>query len=267
MIGVRRIAIVILALAGGLPSLAEGAESAGDLIERGIGLMRGRDYEGALRAFLDANAREPSSQAVAEIGLAEQALGRWADAEIHLTQAVAVPNDRWIDKYHAVLAAALAAVQGHLGSVLVEGTPRGAAIRFDSEVLGTIPLTLPSRVPIGQHALDVRADGYKPFSSPVTIAGGELRRVHVALEVETKRLVIEPLIEHAASASPRPREQAEEAVDRTASWIGIVGGVIVGVAGIVLYKLDDQRLGVGAVAVGGGAAVGATAGLFVVRFP
>ncbi|HEX3679122.1 MAG TPA: hypothetical protein VHU90_05320, partial [Galbitalea sp.] len=81
-----------IALSCGVARAATPEES----IERGVRMMQSGQFEAAMREFLDADARAPSAHAGAEIGLAERALGRWADAELHLTEALASVDDAWI---------------------------------------------------------------------------------------------------------------------------------------------------------------------------
>ena len=76
------------------------------LLREGIELRRaGRDAE-ALARFERAHAVEPSPRTLAQMGLAEQALGRWVRAEAHLRAALAPRDDAWIERNRAALDAA-----------------------------------------------------------------------------------------------------------------------------------------------------------------
>src|SRR5688572_26126191 len=109
----RRLSIacaVALSLAG--EARADDVES---LIQRGIDLRRrGQDAE-ALESFRAANERRPTPRAMAQIGLAEQALGRWIDADLHLGEALSAGDDPWIVKNRGALEGARALVEKHLG--------------------------------------------------------------------------------------------------------------------------------------------------------
>src|SRR3982751_2270792 len=98
MVGTVRGALAVVLIAGALVGAARQAraDDAEPLIRRGIELRRaGRDAE-ALEQFRQANQLAPSPRAAAQIGLAEQALGRWLDADGHLRAALAAPSDPWI---------------------------------------------------------------------------------------------------------------------------------------------------------------------------
>src|SRR5260221_25029 len=79
------------------------AQDADAFIKQGIALRRALKEQEALTAFRRAYELAPSPRAVAQIGLAEQALGRWADAEAHLLTALEAVSDPWIDKYRTPL--------------------------------------------------------------------------------------------------------------------------------------------------------------------
>lgn len=79
------------------PQLALGqAQSPDQLIEAGVAARRGGDDERALVLFTQAWASGHSPRARAQMGLAEQALGKFVDAEAHLSEALAAPGDAWI---------------------------------------------------------------------------------------------------------------------------------------------------------------------------
>lgn len=151
-------------------------------IRRGIELRRRGDDAAALAEFQRADGLAPSSRTQAQIGFAEQALGRWRDAEEHLVRALADGGDVWIRKNRPTLERSRAAVGAHLGSLEVLGGPAGAELRVDGHVLGRLPLARPLRVAAGTVGVEVRADGYLPTARSVTIAAGELTRETVSLQ-------------------------------------------------------------------------------------
>ena len=62
--------------------------SAEEHLTRGVELRRQGQTEQALAEFQRAHAASPSGRTLAQMGLAEQALKRWADAEKHLAEAL-----------------------------------------------------------------------------------------------------------------------------------------------------------------------------------
>src|SRR5450432_505854 len=91
-------------------ALAPSDEDAVGLMRQGIELRRaGRDQD-ALDLFQRAERVAPSPRGLAQIGLAEQALGRWVAANRHLGSALKNQGDPWIARNHAKLEKAARAV-------------------------------------------------------------------------------------------------------------------------------------------------------------
>src|SRR5690348_2231148 len=98
------------------------------LIRHGVSLRAaGRDDE-ALAEFQRANAIHSSPRAIAQIGLAEQAVGHWLDADEHVRAALAAANDPWIQHNRAALEEALGVISHRLGSLDVRGGVPGAEV-------------------------------------------------------------------------------------------------------------------------------------------
>jgi len=83
------------------------AEDVESLIKKGTELRRVHRDREALAEFRKAAAIEETPRVLAQIALAEQALGIWVDAEAHLKKALAAESDAWIRKNAGVLRGAL----------------------------------------------------------------------------------------------------------------------------------------------------------------
>jgi hypothetical protein len=66
------------------------------------------------------------------------------------------------------------------GSVRILSSPAGAAIYLDSEYRGTTPATV-SAVPPGSHTLEIRTDGYDPWTAPVAVKAGSIVNISATL--------------------------------------------------------------------------------------
>src|SRR5215471_3743382 len=96
----RRSPVIALALVVAQPAMAEDAEA---LVKRGVELRKkGHDRE-ALAEFQKALAIRETPRVLAQIGLAEYALGLWLPAEEHLNGALHHPSDPWIQRNRAAL--------------------------------------------------------------------------------------------------------------------------------------------------------------------
>lgn len=157
------------------------AADANDLLAEGVRLRREQKDQQALTVFREAVRQQATPRALAQLGLCEQALGLWVGAEGHIQAALKSPGDPWVRKNAPTLDEALKVVQATLGSIEPWGTPPGAQISVDGEVVGTLPLAQPLRATEGRHVLNVMSPNHIPVSRVVNVRAGGLWREHIAL--------------------------------------------------------------------------------------
>lgn len=250
-------------------------------LTKGVELRRQKRHAESLDAFRKAHELDPSPRTLAQIGLAEQSLKRWVDAELHLTQALASSEYPWIAKNRQPLEQALSAVKSHVGQLAVVG-PRGARVIVGEADSGTLPLANPVHVSEGPTSVRVQLDGYVPFERNLSVPGGG------SLTIEATLAPLAPA-EPAVGAAPAPaalsfdRDQpASGQTSRIVGWslLGVSAAAIA--AGVTFLVLDgketcskpspdarcprlyDTKLE-GWVALGAGVAAGAAGGLFLYR--
>jgi len=169
----------VLLVAGAASVQAEDVDA---IIKKGTDLRRkGRDAE-ALTEFRRAAKIQSSPRVTAQIGLAEQALGLWLDANTHVSQALESHRDPWIAKNLKALERALATIQGHLTQLEVWGSPDGAEILIDGKRVGALP-TATVWVAPGDVPLEIKADGYTSASRVLKVTEGGRLREHVELRL------------------------------------------------------------------------------------
>jgi hypothetical protein len=174
------------------------ADDVDALLKKGVELRRGGKEQEALDVFQRAARIKRAPRVVAQVALAEQALGVWASAERDLTEALAGgEKDPWITKNRRQLEDALHVIQSHLGSLEVLGQPVGAEVLADGEVVGKLPMATPLRLPIGEISLTLRKDGYDKVTRVVAITKGSLVRENIALHLA-------PIAPVAAFAANKP---------------------------------------------------------------
>jgi hypothetical protein len=166
------------AFADGIPDRNAEADQA---IRRGIEARRRNADQEALQEFEKAYALVPSTRAAAQIGLACQALGRWAEAEEKIAGVLAETNDPWIQKNRGPLEESLKEIRGHVGTLDVIGSPPGAEVLVEGRRVGALPLPGPVRASAGTVSLEVRADGYLPIVRNVLVSADQLSRESVNL--------------------------------------------------------------------------------------
>jgi hypothetical protein len=148
------------------------AQDADALIKQGVELRRAGKDQAALEQFRRAYDVAPTPRALAQMGLAEQALGRWIDGDAHLGKALEAAQDPWIAKYQETLERSRVEIDKHLGSLSVSGGPEGAELRLDGQAMGTLPLRRTLRLPIGAFTLEASAGGHVLLTRSVSIAPG-----------------------------------------------------------------------------------------------
>jgi hypothetical protein len=188
--------LVLLSIAS-LARFAAAADdaSAADLLRAGVKLRHEGLDEAALALFERAAAIAPTPVARAQIALAEQALGRWLDAEAHLRVALDAEEDPWIVANRAALDLARDAIAGHLGWLTVDVGAPSADIHFGGHSIAPF---VEARVASGSGELEVRAAGYAPVERPIDVPPGEHTRLTIALEALRPDLLPEPHVPAAA---------------------------------------------------------------------
>ena len=113
---------------------------ADDLLRQGVERRRQNDDLGALRLFERAYERDKTPRALAQVGLAEQALGRWVVALQHLREALGFQSDEWIIKNRAAIIEAEDRLKDHIGWIDILGGSSGSDVRLDGVLRGKLPL-------------------------------------------------------------------------------------------------------------------------------
>lgn len=216
-----------------------------DLIAEGVQARRdGKDQE-ALGLFEEALRLHPTPQANAQLGLCEQALGLWVQAETHLEEGLKGADDPWIKKHQATLQSSLEVVQRKIGTVEIWGTPAGASTIVDGTAAGKLPLPHALHFAEGRHAITIQAPGYIAEDRVLIVRPGTLSREHVALAPTTPPAPAagtastdEPKV---PSPSARQSEESEESAAtvtpslptwrRVLPWTLAVGAVAAGAFG------------------------------------
>lgn len=209
------------------PSPASQAEAC---IERGVAArVRGED-DVALSEFQRAFSLTPTARVQAQIALAEQALGRWSEAEHDLLAALEVRSDPWIARNEASLRQALTQIQTRLSSLDVRVAESGAEIFVNQRRAGVSPLARPLRVAWGTVTIEVRARGFVTQRRTIELASGSLSREEFALvRVEEATAVASSAASSSTSRGDNSRNASISPARTAVSW---VGPTIVGAAGL-----------------------------------
>ena len=177
--GISCLGLVLAALAasGVAVGVAHAQSTSADqLVTDGLAARRAGHDDEALTLFTRAWDVGHSPRARAQMGLAEQALGRFVEAEQHLQEALASAGDPWIRARVASLQQGLDAVAARLGSLDVRASTPGAAVRVNGRSAGALPLARPLRTPVGSVVVEVTAEGFTPVTRTINVVADELTR-------------------------------------------------------------------------------------------
>ena len=118
---------------------AASPETAEEWNALGVKHRKRLEPERALDAFRRAHELAPTARSRGQMGFVEHDLGRYLEAEQHLSEALAAERDPWVIRNRKFLVEALALTRSHLGRVIVDGPP-GAAVSVGGAPVGTLPL-------------------------------------------------------------------------------------------------------------------------------
>lgn len=195
-------AAVVGCLVVTLGASAARAQDADALIEQGVELRTAGQDEAALRVFRQAWETQRSPRALAQVALAEQALGRWVEAEAHLAAALAERDHRWIRRNRRALEDSLGEIRGHVGRLEIQGTPPGAEVLIGATVVGRLPATL--RVATGPVTFTVRAEAHASVTRTVEVARAPLRETVALASLDAPTAAATPAVSAAVAAQAGP---------------------------------------------------------------
>jgi hypothetical protein len=208
------------------------------LYTRGAALRARHQDAEALDVYRHINEVSPQPRAVAQIALAEGALGRWAEAEAHLAEALSTASDPWIARTRPMLEGGLATIRSHLGDLEVVCSAPGAEVWIQGRRVAALPASRPARVVAGPVVFEVRAPHFAVTSRSTTVVAGGLARESVEIGQSTSTPP-PPAPEGARpAASPGATPDVERgSTQRRLGWIGVASGGALLVGGVVMYAL------------------------------
>ncbi len=235
--------------------VAVGVEPAGEveveaLVRHGVELRQRGDDAGALAEFQRALGRSGEPRVLAQLALAEQALGRWLDADRHLRAALLSSHDPWIVRNRSSLRQAEEQLEAHLGRLRVAGAVEGAEVYANDERVATLPMAEPARVAAGTNVVEVRAPGYVAMTRRVQVEPGQESRETFAFVREAPVAASPRSLQLGSMATTRAPELARGGdAQRALAWVTLAtgaAGIGVGVfalarRGGLVTRYDEHR--------------------------
>lgn len=161
-----------------LALLRAGEARAGDkalaesLFDAGRQLMQAGNYDQACPKFAESQRQDPSSGTLINLAKCYEALGRSASAWAEYKEAATLARTMGRDSQAEFADQGARRLEGTLSKLRVDGplqAPPGLVVTRDGVELGAGSLGIPIAVDPGEHAIEARALGYKPWSGKVTL--------------------------------------------------------------------------------------------------
>ena len=262
--GVERRSVIFAALAFALSLLvldalpaevhAAGADKirAQQLTTDGLELRRAGKDTDALAKFEEAHRLSPTPRSSAQMGLCLQALGRWSEADVYLSDALNAKSDPWVLKNRTTLKDSLEEVKQNVGRVEINGGPEGSVVAINGRTVGTYPLAGALPVNAGNVDIEVTKPGYKRALRSITIAGGNYQRLLIRLEESEQVTAPVPAASTLPAGTPNTAEgnivstptpdpvETRPIFRRPWAWV-VLGALVVG--GAVAIGLSTSRGG------------------------
>ena len=257
----RTIILAFLVCLYGSTAAAQTAETATSLVDHGLNEREAGHDAQALDLFLRAYAIDPAPRTLAQIALAEQAMGQWLPAFRDISAALNNTTDSWISSRRRVLTQARQELAPHIGYVKVSAARAGLHVFVNGDDCGALPLVNPIPAETGRAEIELR-DGNEVLARAAgsVVAQQTLELViDVAPGVSTVanppeiRAVAEPTVDTPANivvddsnlhhAARIPTEESHPTSTRHVlayTALGVAGAALV--AGVVLHVVQQNAV-------------------------
>lgn len=229
------VALLVLGVVAPSLALAQRAEDA--LLRECFEQRQAGRHAASLPACERAVTVAPSGRSLAQLGLTEMALERWADAATHLAAALDDTAHPWIQQNRAAVEGALRAVRARVGVIDVSTNVPGATASLGGAPGLPVPHLLYGAP--GAASLTLRAPNGRSTSRDLTLAAGEVTRAHIEFPAAAAPTVTPPAREAVSSrampvATPPPTPTATNSVSVRRVLAFTAGGLAVAGFGLAL---------------------------------
>jgi hypothetical protein len=165
------------------PTIAstQGKKEAKKRFSKGVELFKKGDNEGALVEFKAAYNAQPHFKVRYNIGMTLYNLNRYVEAEEELKAYITEGGDDVPQDKKTTVQSILYEIASYIGSVSLNCDVDGAQVFVDGEYVATLPLSQPFKLDVGEHIIEVKAEGYSDYSEKVSMPGAKDITVHAEL--------------------------------------------------------------------------------------
>jgi hypothetical protein len=154
-----------------------------DRFLRGLALAGEQRWDAALAEFLASRELFPTRVAAKNAAICLERLGRYAEALEMTTALLRDFGAQMPPEERAQVEASLGPLRRNVGEIEIDVDARQGrcAVAVDGRPRGSTPLGAPLTVDAGTHSVRVSQESHEPFDAQVVVAGGQRRRLRVAL--------------------------------------------------------------------------------------
>lgn len=176
--------LLLAAVLSALPAaaFADPTTEARERFQEGVRLFRASDYAAARAAFEDANRILPNSRILANIAACWAGEGRNGEALSTYRRFLREAGEGVPRRARDEAQSEVDRLRQLVCDIVVVVEPERAEIIVDGRSYGASPLAGPISVEPGEHAVDVRAEGYSPFPRRFTCQAGSETDMAVVLD-------------------------------------------------------------------------------------
>lgn len=209
-------------------------EAATALYDEGVKASKAGQMVKARELFAEAWARAKDYQIAVSLGRTESVLGRYRDAAEHLSYFLReVPKDVAISPRELLqIKGMFEASRAKVGLVHVDVRGQGADVLVDGQPVGRAPLAEPIFVDPGEHAFEIKMDGFVTGRASITAEAGREHTIHLELTKRAPVIVTPPTVGEPKTASGDSGRGA-----LSTPTIAMFAGFGVGVAGLITGAL------------------------------
>lgn len=148
------------------------------------------DPAGALAKFEQAYDESKDPRLLFNMAACAKALKRYARMQSLLERYLREAEPTLTPEAKAQGQDMLAAAKGFVSRVTLGTTEADADVLVDGELVGKTPLAQPLVLDVGPRRIDVRKQGFTPFTQTLVVKGGEEQPLPVTLVRESARIVV-----------------------------------------------------------------------------
>ncbi|HMJ14152.1 MAG TPA: tetratricopeptide repeat protein, partial [Polyangiaceae bacterium] len=222
--------------AGPSVSATENTEKARAHFTRGVQFYNNGDYKLALIEFRRAHELSHNYRVLYNIGQVNHQLGNYTKALAALEEYLRRGGTEIPEARRAEVTTNIAVLRKKTARIRLTVDAEGAELFLDDRSFGHVGRERTLTIDAGEHRLEVRKFGYRPFSKLLALAAGDNAEVRVQL------VKLQPLTLVAASGPPTPKTSPLIWAGWSATGAFAVGAAVTGVLAVSNAKqLADLR--------------------------